>query len=201
MGPDRDLIHSDKAIRDDGMAYVKHCIDAAATLGATNVVGPLYSAVGRTWQMTDDERARDTDLLVKQLSGLAEYAGNKGVVLCVEPLNRFETSFINLASQAIGVVDRVNHPACKIMLDTFHMNIEEPDILRSIQTCGERIFHFHVADSNRWYPGAGHLDFAAMLSALQVTGYRGWVSGEFLPLPDAETAARESITTLRQISL
>ncbi|RME82625.1 MAG: sugar phosphate isomerase/epimerase, partial [Caldilineae bacterium] len=122
MGPDRDLIHPDPAIRENGMEYVRGAIRATQTLGATNLVGPLYSAVGRTWQMTDEERARDTDLLVENLKALADYAADHGVVLCVEPLNRFETSFLNLAEQAIEVVDRVDSPACQIMLDTFHMN-------------------------------------------------------------------------------
>ena len=136
MGPDRDLIHPDESIRTNGMDYVRHCIDAAQTLGATNVVGPLYSAVGRTWQATDDERKRDLDLLVRQLSELAKYAGDRGVWLGVEPLNRFETSFMNLASQAIEVVDRVDHPACGMLLDTFHMNIEERSIGDAIRAAG-----------------------------------------------------------------
>jgi sugar phosphate isomerase/epimerase len=76
------------------------------------------------------------------------------------------------------------------------MNIEEADILESIRACRERIFHFHVADSNRMYPGGGHLDFKAILSALEGTGYQGYISGEFLPKPDAETAARQAITFL-----
>src|SRR4029453_10890904 len=79
MGPDRDLIHEDGAIRQNGMDYVRHCIDAASTLGAKNVVGPLYSAVGRTWQQTADERKRDTDLLVDQLKKLSAPASDKGV--------------------------------------------------------------------------------------------------------------------------
>jgi D-psicose/D-tagatose/L-ribulose 3-epimerase len=110
MGPDRDLIHPDKAIRDSGMEYLRGAIQATQTLGGTNLVGPLYSAVGRTWQMTAEERARDTDLLVDNLGELARFAGDHGVMLCVEPLNRFETSFINLAEQAIPNVDRVGHP-------------------------------------------------------------------------------------------
>jgi len=131
MGPDRDLIHIDDSIRKNGMDYVRHCIDAAKTVGAKNVIGPLYSAVGRTWQSTDDERKRDTDLLVRQLKDLSTYAGDRGVGLAVEPLNRFETSFMNLASQAIDVVDRVDHPSCGILLDTFHMNIEERSMHRA----------------------------------------------------------------------
>src|SRR4029453_18559504 len=110
MSPDRDLIHADGALPHHAIAHGRHCIAAARTLGATNVVGRLYSAVGRTWQATADERKRDVDLLVSQLKQLAAYAGERGVVLCVEPLNRSETSFLNLASQAIETVDRVDHP-------------------------------------------------------------------------------------------
>ena len=124
MVPDRDLIHPDADIRANGMAYLKGAIQATHELGAMNLVGPLYSAVGRTWQSTPEERARDTDLLVENLSELSKFAADYGVVLCVEPLNRFETSFINLAEQAIPIIDMVDHPNCQMMLDTFHMNIE-----------------------------------------------------------------------------
>src|SRR5262249_9122712 len=115
MSADRDLIHPDEPIRSNGIAYVRHCIDAAHALGARNGIGPFYSAVGRLWLQTRDERARDVDLLVRQLRGLAEYAADRGVVLCVEPLNRFETSFLNLAAQAIEIVDRVDRPACGLL--------------------------------------------------------------------------------------
>jgi D-psicose/D-tagatose/L-ribulose 3-epimerase len=173
MGPDRDLIHSDQVIRDSGMAYLRHCIDAVHTLGGSNVVGPLYSAGGRVWQMTDDERKKDTDLLVRQLGDLARYAGDQGAVLCVEPLNRFETSFINLASQAIEVVDRVNHPACKIMLDTFHMGIEEKSLGDAIRATGARLAQVHSCENDRGAPGTGHIpwdDVAAALKAINYTG-------------------------------
>lgn len=173
MGEDRDLIHADKAIRDNGMAYLKHCIDAVRTLGGTNVVGPLYSAVGRVWQMTDDERARDTDLLVSQLKELAAYAGDKGAVLGVEPLNRFETSFINLAAQVIEVVDRVDHPACKVMLDTFHMNIEEKSLGDAIRAAGNRLAHLHSCENDRGAPGTGNIDWDDIAAALREIGYDG----------------------------
>jgi len=173
MGPDRDLIHGDKAIRDNGMTYVRHCVEAAQTLGATNVVGPLYSAVGRVWQATDDERKRDVDLLVEQLSALAKHAGDHGVTLCLEPLNRFETSFINLASQAIEVIDRVDHPACQIMLDTFHMNIEEKSIGDAIRATGKRLRHVHTCENDRGAPGSGHVPWDDVKKALRDVGYDG----------------------------
>jgi D-psicose/D-tagatose/L-ribulose 3-epimerase len=173
MGEDRDLIHPDKAIQDNGKAYIKHCVDAVRTLGGTNVVGPLYSAVGRVWQMTADERARDTDLLVKQLRELAQYAGDKGAVLGVEPLNRFETSFINLASQVIEVVDRVGHPACKVMLDTFHMNIEEKSLGDAIRAVGPRLVQVHSCENDRGYPGSGHVPWKDVAQALKDIHYQG----------------------------
>lgn len=107
MGPDRDLIHPEAAIRENAATYVRHCIDAAQTLGSPSVVGPLYSSVGRTWQQTSAERFTDLTTLVGGLRALADYAGLHNVTLCLEPLNRFETSFINLASQAIEVIDRL----------------------------------------------------------------------------------------------
>lgn len=173
MGPDRDLIHADESIRQNGMDYVRHCIDAAKTLGAANLVGPLYSAVGRTWQQSADDRKKDLDLLVRQLKTLSAYAGERGVTLCVEPLNRFETSFMNLASQAIEVVDRVDHPACGILLDTFHMNIEERSIGDAIRAAGARMRHLHTCENDRGAPGSGHVPWDEVAKACRDIGYTG----------------------------
>ena len=173
MGPDRDLIHSDESIRRNGMDYVRHCIDAAKTMGAPNVIGPLYSAVGRTWQATDDERKRDVDLLVRQLRELSTYAADRGVGLGVEPLNRFETSFINLAQQAIDVVDRVDNPACGILLDTFHMNIEERSIGDAIRAAGKRVRQMHTCENDRGAPGSGHVPWQEVAQACRDIGFNG----------------------------
>ncbi len=173
MGPDRDLIHPDPAIQESGMKYLRGAIDATQALGATNLVGPLYAAVGRTWQQTPEERAHDLDVLVKHLGELAKYAGDHGVVLCVEPLNRFETSFINLASQAIEVVDRVGHPACQVMLDTFHMNIEEKSLGAAIRSAGPRLRHFHACENDRGAPGSGNVTWNDVAAALKGIGYDG----------------------------
>ncbi len=173
MGPDRDLIHPDPAIQESGMKYLRGAIDATQALGATNLVGPLYATVGRTWQQTPEERAHDLDVLVKHLGELAKYAGDHGVVLCVEPLNRFETSFINLASQAIEVVDRVGHPACQVMLDTFHMNIEEKSLGAAIRSAGPRLRHFHACENDRGAPGSGNVTWNDVAAALKGIGYDG----------------------------
>ena len=173
MGPDRDLIHEDPDIRANGMAYIRDCVDSAQALGATNLVGPIYSAVGRTWQSTPDERARDRDLLVKNLKELAAYAGDHGVVLGVEPLNRFETSFINLAEQVIHVTDMVDHSSCKIMLDTFHMNIEEKSSGDAIRAAGPRLVHLHARENDRGAPGSGNVTWDDIGQALDDINYDG----------------------------
>jgi D-psicose/D-tagatose/L-ribulose 3-epimerase len=173
IGADRDLIHPEKEIRDNGVAYVRHCIEAAQTLGATNIVGPLYSAVGRVWQATPEERERDEELLVEQLRGLAEYAADHGVVLCIEPLNRFETSFINLAVQLVEVLDRVDRPGCQAMLDTFHMNIEEKSLGNAIRTIGPRLRHLHACENDRGAPGSGHVPWSEVAAALRDIDYDG----------------------------
>lgn len=173
MGPDRDLIHPDESIRENGKRYVRHCIDAAETIGASNLVGPLYSSVGRVWQSTSEERAADSDLLVKNLGELAQYAGEHNVVLGVEPLNRFETSFLNLAEQAVEIVDRVDHPACKIMLDSFHMNIEEKSAGQAIRKVGPRLCQLHACENDRGAPGTGNVSWDEIAGALKETSFDG----------------------------
>jgi 5-keto-L-gluconate epimerase len=126
--------------------------------------------------------------LVEGLREACADARGHGVRLALEPCNRYETALVRTVEAALAVVERVDAQNLGLLLDTFHMNIEEPSITDSIRECGARIFHFHVADSNRWHPGAGHLDFLAILDELRATGYGGFVSGEFLPLPDARTA-------------
>ncbi len=132
--------------------------------------------------------------------GLTESAlANPHVRIAVEPINRYETVFLNTVNETIEFLDRIDMPNVGMLLDTFHMNIEEPSIEESIRRCGKRIFHIHVADSNRWYPGAGHIDFGSILSALKDAQYTGFFSGEMLPLPDPDTSAREMVQFFRNM--
>lgn len=189
MGPDRDLIHPDQKVRDNGMAYIRQCIDAVQTVGGRNLVGPIYAAVGRTWQQTAGERARDLDILVANLRTLAEYAADHGVVIGLEPLNRFETSFINMASQAIEIIDRVDHPSLGIMLDTFHMNIEEKNLGDAIRATGPRLVHLHACENDRGAPGSGNVDWKGVAQALKDIQYDGPVVIESFT-PDVKSIAR-----------
>ncbi len=174
MGPDRDLIHEDAKIRESGLTYIRQAIEATHTLGGTNLVGPIYSAVGRVWQQTAADRAKDVDLLVQNLGLLAKAAGDSGVVLGIEPLNRFETSFINTADQVIEVIDRVNHASCKVMLDSFHMNIEEKSLGAAIRKVGKaRLCHFHACENDRGAPGSGNVTWGEVGQALRDIDFAG----------------------------
>ncbi len=173
MGPDRDLIHPEKDIRENGIAYLKSCIDTCQAMNAINLVGPIYSSVGRTWQQTAEERASDLQLLIDNLSELAAYAAERGVTLGLEPLNRFETSFINTAAQAVEVIDGVGNAALGIMLDTFHMNIEEKNQGDAIRKAGHRLVHLHSCGSDRGAPGNGQVNWDDVAQALTDIGFDG----------------------------
>ncbi|MCB9148806.1 MAG: sugar phosphate isomerase/epimerase [Caldilineaceae bacterium] len=172
-GPGRDLISADPTERQSCVAYLRHCILAAETIGATNIIGPIYSAVGRTWQATAAERERAMELLMTNLRPLAQYAGDHGITLCIEPLNRFETSFINLTTQGIELVDRVDHPACGLLLDTFHMNIEERSLGDAIRAAGSRVKHIHACENDRGAPGTGHVPWDQVAAGLHDIHYNG----------------------------
>ncbi len=173
FGPDRDLISDDPAVRANAAAYVRHAVDAAVQMGSTIVVGPMYCAVGRTWKATDDERRAFETLLVSSLQDLCRYAGDRGVVFGIEPLNRFETSVINLAEQVMAIVERVGHPSCGVMLDTFHMNIEERSIGDAIRRVGSSLVQLHACENDRGAAGTGHMPWDEVATACRDIGFTG----------------------------
>jgi len=173
MGVSRDPAHEDESIQRGGVAYLKHCIDAAVTMGATRIGGPLYSAVGRTWQATAEQRKRDLERCSRNLKEVARYAEDKGITLAVEPLNRFETSFINLTEQAVELVRMVDSPRVRIMIDTFHANIEEKNVAKAIETAGPYLVHVHANENDRGTPGSGHVPWKEVAAALKKVNYSG----------------------------
>ncbi len=187
MGPDKDL--TDPALVAGTQDYIQFCIDAVATLGGNVVAGPLYTPVGKTWQIDAAERAATIDRLVEGLRPLVDYAGERGVRLAVEPLNRFETSFLNTAEQVMEVVDRLDSPAAGVLLDTFHMNIEEKDQAAAIRLVGDKLVHFHACGNDRGAPGADHIAWDAIIPALRDVGYDGPLVIESFT-PDNQTIAR-----------
>jgi sugar phosphate isomerase/epimerase len=184
----------DPVVRAAAIERTKSHIPLAARVGATIIIGLLRGIV-----KPGVDHAQAMDWLVEALQECCAAARPPGVRIALEPLNRYETSLIARVSEGLDLIAHIGADNMGLLLDTYHMNIEEPIIEDSIRAAGDHIFHFHVADSNRWYPGAGHLDFRSILDALFETGYQGYVSGEFMPVPDPDTAAERAIAYLRQL--
>lgn len=181
-------------IRRAAIERIQSHVKIAARLNAVIIIGLIRGVL-----KPGVEQAQGMDWLREAINACCKTAKADGVRLALEPINRYETTLVNSVAQGMDLIEQVGEENFGLLLDTFHMNIEEANIEASIHTCGKRIFHFHVADSNRWYPGAGHLDFKSILTALAATGYQGYISGEFIARPDADTAAREGIITLKRL--
>jgi sugar phosphate isomerase/epimerase len=186
----------DPAIRKNAIERVKSHIPLAKKADATIIVG-LVRGIGG--EKISEKQAEAW--MVDAFKICTAEAAEEGVRIAMEPLNRYETPLINTVAQGLELIETVGAENLGLLLDTFHMNIEEPSIEESIRNCADRIFHFHVADSNRWYPGAGHLDFQTILETLFATGYTGFVSGEFMPDPDASISAQRAIEYLRGLNI
>jgi len=137
--------------------------------------------------------------LVEALRECAALAKEEGVKLALEPLNRYETNLVNTVAEALRLIEEMGSEAVGLLFDTFHANIEEPSIEGSIRAAGSCLLHVHVADSNRWHPGAGHLDFASIVATLREVGYDGYLSAEILPLPEPHTCAQKTIDFLKSL--
>ena len=185
------FIHSDQKIRRQAVDRIVTQIDLAGHLRAIVIIG-LILGKGISEIGLDQAEAWLFDALTECT------VANKDVKFAIEPINRYETDFINTVESGLRFLDRLRLDSVGLLLDTFHMNIEEPSILDSISLAKDRIFHVHVADSNRWHPGAGHIDFEGIVNRLDKIGYQGFLSAEILPEPDPDTASRNTIRFLRR---
>ncbi len=172
MGPDRDLRGSAEQ-QQTGLAYMLKLIEQMDALNCPSLIGPVYSAVGRADAVPPAEYRQQWSTVKKHLKTLCREAEKKGKQVCLEPLNRFETDFINTCDQALKMVKDVGSPALKIHLDTFHMNIEEKDQAAAIRKAGKLLGHFHACGSDRGTPGNDHIDWKPIAKALKDIRYQG----------------------------
>jgi len=175
FGPDRDLSHEDPRYRRLGLDYLQFLVDLAAATGAPTVVGPMYSAVGKARLLSAEDRQQQRRWAVESLREAADFAAAKGVRLALEPLNRFETDLVNTVEQGLDLCDRVGHENVGLLLDTFHMNIEEKSVGAAIRLAGDRLFHVHTCENDRGTPGTGHVPWPEVFGALQGIGYQGQI--------------------------
>jgi D-psicose/D-tagatose/L-ribulose 3-epimerase len=172
MGPDRDLRGTPRQQK-IGFNYLKDLLDQMVVLDCPSLIGPVYSATGRADAVPAAEYKQQWKTVVKHLKTLSSYAEERGKQICLEPLNRFETDFINTCDQALRMVKDVNSPALKIQLDTFHMNIEEKNQAAAIRKAGKHLAHLHACGCDRGTPGNDHIDWKGIAKALKEVGYDG----------------------------
>lgn len=172
FGPGRDLRGSE-ADQLTCVQYISELIQLAQQLGSKVVCGPMYSETGRAGRHSAEEREQQLAQIISHLKPLCQQAEAAGVILALEPLNRFETDCINTLEQAVALIERVGSPALKIHIDTFHMNIEEDDSAAAILKHAQHIGHVHASASHRGLLGQDQVDWDGVLSALQAVGYGG----------------------------
>ena len=188
FGPGRDLRGSPEQ-QQACLDYVHKLIDMMPTLDAPILVGPIYSAVGRAEFFPEKERKEQWKLVVKHLKTISKYAAKKKRKIALEPLNRFETDFINTCDQAIQMIRDVDSPSLSIHLDTFHMNIEEKNPAKAIRKAGKKLGHFHACGSDRGTPGNDHIHWKSIAKALKKIHYKGDVVIESFT-PDVQVIAK-----------
>ena len=190
-GVEDNPISPDAAVRAKGVELNRKAIDCCQAMGADVLVGPYHSALGHFTGAgpTDDEWQWG----VESMRAVAEHAGQAGVTLGVECLNRFECYFLNTHADATRFAREVGHDACRVMYDTFHANIEEKSISQAIESCGDMLCHVHISENDRSTPGQGGIGWKETFDTLHRQGYDGWLMVEAFGLALPELAAATKI--------
>jgi len=178
FGTSRDLTHDDPAFHQTCFTYLDSCLEIASELGAGFVAGPMYSAVGKARLVSPEQRQVEWDRAVSNLRKVCRRAGEFGLDLAIETLNRFETDLINTSEDLMRLIVDINEPQAKAVLDGFHLNIEEPDLESAIRRVGDKLIHVQVSENYRGTPGTGQTNWAAWKRGLEAINYRGTISIE-----------------------
>lgn len=184
----------DETIRKIAVERINNQIVFASHFNAQVIIGLIRGKIEE-----NVKRAEAEEWTIDCLRKCTKFAREYNIGLTLEPVNRYESNFINTLKEGIEFIKRVGASNLGLLADTFHMNIEEVSIYDSIVQAKDYITHVHFADSNRWAPGCGHLNFTTIVQTLKKIGYQGYVSAEILPLPDSDSAARNTIKNLNKI--
>ncbi|HEX2860929.1 MAG TPA: sugar phosphate isomerase/epimerase family protein [Lacunisphaera sp.] len=175
FGPGRDLTNADARVRQGTQDYITACLDFAAEVGAPMLCGPLYAEVGKRRQLPEAARRAEWQLAAEGIREACEAAAARKLRIAIEPLNRFETDLVHTAADAVRMARDVGHPAAGVMLDSFHMTIEEDNLERAVLAAGPHLLHVQVSENQRGVPGTGLTDWRALARGLQTIGYGGLV--------------------------
>lgn len=188
FGPTRDLTNEDPAIHENCFNYITDCLDLCALWDTKFFAGPMYSAVGKARMLPPDQRKAEWELAVNNLWKVSRMATERGLEIALEPLNRFESDLVNTTEDVLRLIADIGHPAAKVILDGFHMNIEEPSIEAAIKLAGDKLIHIQVAENYRGTPGTGQTNWAAYRRGLEAINYKGTISIESFTPDNKELA-------------
>ena len=178
FGPTRDLTNEDPNVHKHCFDYISKCFSLCHTWNAKFLAGPMYSSVGKARMVPPEQRKLEWERAVTNLRRVCELAQENELMIALEPLNRFESDLINTAEDVMRLVSDINHPAAKVMLDGFHMSIEEKDMEKAIVTVGDKLIHLQVSENHRGIPGTGQTPWTSIRNGLEKIGYEGTVSIE-----------------------
>lgn len=186
-------VHEEK--RQEAIKRIRAHIDFASRLNAMVIIGGIRGKL--TGPMGDWSAQREKG--TQALASCVRSAEKKGVTLVLEPINRYETNLVNTVEEALEIVEEMGSRYLRLLLDTFHLNIEESSIVGSMLMAGSHLEYVHFADNNRLAPGWGQIDFTQVLSGLKEIGYQGPISVEVLPKPDDDRASEQAIQHIRSL--
>lgn len=185
--------HHIEKVRKSAVNKTKECVEFANNLGAK------YVSIGLVRGQTSNRIQFNVawKYLVESIQECGKFASLKEVILAVEPENRYETDYVHTVDEGLRLIQEVGLESVQLMVDTFHMNIEEQSIGEAIKKAGEKLVHVHIADSNRLAPGMGHIDFTEVIGALRDIGYDGYLGLEILLKPTLESAIQKGIQHIK----
>ena len=193
FGAERDISSDDPVRRKKGCDYIKTLIDYAAIIHSPYVAGPMYSATGKTRLLDAADKKKQITFIIENMYLLCEYAAKRGIKLAIEPLNRYETDCVNTVAQGLELIEKVNMDNMGLLLDVYHMNIEEKNIGSAIRAASGKIFNFHACANDRGIPGNDHIDWKEIAAALHDVHYNGSVVIESFTTAVTEIARAVSL--------
>ncbi|KLU09268.1 sugar phosphate isomerase/epimerase [Kocuria sp. SM24M-10] len=193
MAPGRELVLADDDVVLRTQRYLSACIQLAHDVGAPAVCGPFYSHTGRLWRMDAAEREQAYAQLRRNLAPLAAEAEAAGVVLGIEPLNRYETSLLNTTAQALEALGPLLGHGVGLALDTYHLHLEERSSAQAVRAAGEHLVHLQVCGNDRGAPGEDQTDWTGIFDALDAVGYTGALNIESFTAHNASIATAAAV--------